>query len=268
MALVIVILFIIFIVVLTLLSYSAEDTARQNKIKFINQYLSRSLIIQENPTTDSYLINLPIEVFGLYRNEHQKYRVNFKLIYLEIRQGNFKMGKTHITYDLQELYIIFKQAVEEKIEPIIYINLRERRLRVYSDKNPKIGDIRYLKSLHNEFTNLDIDIQKLDKEIEKVESLIKAVQGSELYNYQINTYQKGLNLLMDSKSKAIIIKSKYFQFLRDRILSFYLDDVGFNMFNFEDKETNWEIKYKSFTEDYDLLKTMMEEYNKLKSDKV
>ena len=86
-----------------------------------------------------------------------------------------------------------------------------------------------------------------------------------MYQYQVETYQKGLNLLKQSHSKATGIRDEYLKFLRKYTLSFYLEDVEPTVFQTENKEIAWKAKYRLFKEDYDLLQSMISEYNKLKS---
>lgn len=234
------------------------------KLKFINNLLSKSLVVNENPTPDHYLINIPVKIYDLHTDQNGKYRVKFDLIYFQIVNSEFSIGDTNITYDLEQLYTIFKTTIQGKGKASISINFFPRKIRIYQDNNPRIAELRYLKALHKEFMDINLNIKNLDNEIRKIESLIKTIQESDLYKYQVNTYQKCLNLLISSKSKATEIKEEYFHFLRERTLNFYLEDIEPSLFKIEDKQINWEVKYKSFEEDYNLLKNMMEEYKQLK----
>lgn len=178
-------------------------------------------------------------------------------------KGEFSTGETVISYDLNDLYTIFETALQTE-EATIYINLLERKLTVYSEDSHKTNEFNRLKHLYGELKNVEHDLEKLNKEIAKVESLLNTIQTSELYQYQVKTYQRGLNLLKQSQVKATVVRDKYLKFLREYTLSFYLEDVESTVFQVENKEIAWEAKYRLFKEDYDLLQSMIEEYNKLK----
>ena len=136
---------------------------------------------------------------------------------------------------------------------------------IYEDNHARVTEIKYLKFFYNEVNNINDELKKMDAEITKLESFIKTIETSDIYNHQINTYQQSLNLLRDIKSKGIEIKEEYFHFLRERTLSFYVEDIEPDMFKVENQKINWEVKYQYFKEDYDFFTNMIEEYNNLKN---
>ena len=237
--------------------------ANQGKMEFISYWFSKSVIRLENPTPDLYIINIPIKIHNL-RFEQNIFKINFDLLYFQINQGNFTMGNTYISYNLFELFQIFLSSIRGKKEEI-FINFSTRKLFIYEDNHARVTEIKYLKFFYNEVNNINDELKKMDAEITKLESFIKTIETSDIYNHQINTYQQSLNLLRDIKSKGIEIKEEYFHFLRERTLSFYVEDIEPDMFKVENQKINWEVKYQYFKEDYDFFTNMIEEYNNLKN---
>ena len=260
-------LFLFILIVLLVVFFSPLFSSKKHaKLKLINSCIQKSLITTENPDSSFYCINIPIRIHNLHKNPSNGHtRVHFDLIYFSLFKGEFSTGETVISYDLNELYTIFKTAIRTK-KSTIYVNLTARNLTVFPEEDRKIHSFTILKHLYKELKNVEQDLEKLNKEIAKVESLLNAIKPSKLYQYQAETYQRGLNLLKQSQVKATGIRDEYLKFLREYTLSFYLEAVESIVFQAESKEIVWEAKYRLFKEDYDLLQSMIEEYKKLRSE--
>lgn len=262
----IVFVFIVIVVVLCL-SLTSKGGSRQGKIDLMNSILSRMLIRGEGSNAEYYIVNIPIRVHSLFHrnnNSSNELRVKFDSIYFEISKGIFNVGDSNIAYSFQELYSIFQQALKFGKSKIT-INWRARDLFVYVENHPRLLEAKYLKLLYEEFQDISSIIKDLEKEIAQVEAIIQTVKGSEIYDYQINRYKQGMKILRDSKLRAMEVKEEYFKFLRERTLSFYLEDVEPAVFKLKNQPLNWEAKYQHFHEDFDDLKNMVKEYNALKS---
>lgn len=177
--------------------------------------------------------------------------------------GEFSTGETVISYDLNELHTIFKDAIQNK-ESNIYINLTLRKLAVFPEDNHNIRNSTILRHLHKELKNVDQRLESLNREIAKVESLLSAIKLSNLYQYQFETYQRGLKLLQQSQIKANKIRDGYLKILREYLLSFYLVDVEPTVFQVESNEIVSETKYNLIKEDYYDLLQSVKEYRELK----
>ncbi len=177
--------------------------------------------------------------------------------------GELSTGETVISYDLNELHTIFKNAIQNK-ESNIYINLTLRKLAVFPEDNHNIRNSTILKHLYKELKNVDQQLESLNREITKVESLLSAIKLSNLYQYQSETYQRGLKLLQQSQIKVNRIRDGYLKILREYLLSFYLVDVEPTVFQVESDEIVSEAKYNLFKEDYYDLLQSMKEYRNLK----
>ena len=240
--------------------------AREDIVEFINFFLGNTLILGKNPQPDRYIINLPIKVYNLRSDPryNDTYRVDFDLIYFELNEGNFSSGYTRISYNLDKLFEIFQDSLQGE-NSVICVNLISRTLKIYFQKSSRLSEVSNIKQVHKDLTTIEPDIEALNKELAKVESLIKTIQSSELYQYQVSTYQRGLKLLKISLSKATKVRDGYLQFLKERTLGFYIEDIEPSVFQGKNKEIEWEKRYKAHKEDYDLLKSMIEEYKNLKS---
>jgi hypothetical protein len=237
----------------------------ETRIQFLNYWLSKALVRLPQLEPNLYLINIPIKISNLVVYEN-KCTVDFNLIFFRIDtdKDEFSMGDTNINYDLEELCNIFIEAIKGE-EAIMCINLSYRKVLVYSSDNYRIPEFRYLISLYKEFTNMNLnpEINKLNTEIKKVEPLVQIIQDSDVDQNKIDTYRRGLKLLKDSQSKAIKMKQEYFQFLKERTLNFYLEDLEAYILKIENQKINWQVKHKQFKEDYDSFKSMIKEYKKL-----
>ena len=179
----------------------------EKKINFISSFFSRCLIKTEVISPTSYCINIPIKIYNLHRISSDKpYRIHFDLIYFDFTNGEFSTGDTKISYSVDELYSIFKKAVRDN-KATISINLIPRILLILPITDPKLEVLDKLKILNKESKEIANEIKNINFELGKIESLIKTVQKSELYNYQVATYEKGLLLLKNSQSKAIFMQS-------------------------------------------------------------
>lgn len=235
----------------------------ESQIQFLNYWLSKTFVRLPKTDPNLYLINLPVKISNL-RVYENSCNVDFSLIYFKIHKGEFSMGDTNISYNLKELFDIFIQAIKGE-DSIICINFSSRKVFVYSSENYRVAEFRHLISLYKEFMNIDSDIQNLNNEIKKVESLAQVIQNSDAHQHQLVIYRKGLRILEESRLKAIGIREEYFQFLKERTLNLYVDDLEPDMFKVENQKINWEVKHQHFKEDYDFFKTMIQEYNKLKN---
>ena len=140
-----------------------------------------------------------------------------------------------------------------------------RKLAFFPEDNHNIRNSTILKHLYKELKNVDQKLESLNKEIAKVESLLSAIKLSNLYQYQSEIYQRGLNLLQQSQIKANGIRDGYLKILSEYLLSFYLVDVEPTVFQqVESDEIASEAKYNLFKEDYYDLLQSMKEYRKLK----
>lgn len=263
-------LFLFILIVLLVFLYSPLVSSRPRykkptKLELINNYLPKSIITTENPEPDFYCINIPIRIYNLYKDpSNGRARVHFDLLYFSLFKGEFSTGESVISYDLNELYTIFQKAVQTK-ESTISVNWTPRKLTVFTEDTYKIHNFNVLKNLYKEQKNVEQDLEKLNREIAKVESLLSAIETSNLYQYQAGIYQRGLGLLKQSQAKANGIRDEYLKILREYTLSFYLEDIESTVFQAESNEIAWETKYRLFREDYDLLQSMIAEYKKLSS---
>ncbi|MDH6066980.1 hypothetical protein NWP26_06860 [Chrysosporum ovalisporum APH033B] len=237
-------------------------TDSETSVKFINYWLPKSLVRLVEIDPNLYVINIPLKIDDL-KVYGDRSTINFDLIYFKIHQGEFTMGDTNINYNLKELFEIFVESIIG-IGSTIFVNMIPRRL-IISNNNYRITEISYLKTLYKEFVNMNSEINNLDSEIQKIESLTQVIKDSDAHQHQLVTYKKGLKILKDSRLKAIEIREEYFQFLKERTLNFYLEDLEPDMFKVENKKINWEVKHQNFKEDYDFFKTMIQEYKKLKN---
>lgn len=255
---------VLFIIVVVFLILNSDS--RDSKIKLINSLLPRTLIRGEDARAEYYILNIPIRAHSpFYRNNNSnnELRIKFTTVYFEISNGQFNMGESNIAYGLNELYGIFKKALNHGNEKIS-INWRTRDLFIYSEEHPRVSEAKYLKLLFSEYQSVSTIVDDLNKEIYQTKKLIETIKDSELYDYQADTYQKGLKILHDSKSRAVEVKEEYSRFLKERTLSFYLEDVEPTVFKLKNSRLNWEEQYQYFNEDFQDLKDMIGEYKQLK----
>lgn len=239
-------------------------SSTSGRIKFLEQCLEYCFIRTLDPSPDYYYFHIPIQIHGLFRDSYTKLpRVYIDLIYFSLIDGEFNQSQKTITYDLKELYEIFWDTFQGKT-PIMYVSMGQNNLILLNESDFRVEQLKSLRKISDELEQVKKDSSNLKEEISKTKALIQTLEISDIYKDKVNLYQKGLKLLEKSKMKADFVIQEYQKFLKEYILNFYIADLEPELFKVQDKSINWMGRYEIFKDDYLMLKTMMQEYEKLK----
>ena len=234
----------------------------KQRINYIESYLEQCFIRTLKPQPDYYYFHIPTKIYDLFTIDSKK-RVKFDLVYFQLVDGEFKESRKTIAYDLEELYLIFwdnQQGVKTKI----YVDWGENALILLDDNSPKINDLKTIKNIQEELNQVQKDQKTVSAELSKTESLIKTLETSEIYKSKVPLYKRAMELLSQSEAKATFVVEEYTKFLKDYVLDFYLNDIEPSFLKGQTQELSWIGKYKHFKEDYEMLQSMIQEYDKLK----
>lgn len=230
--------------------------------EFIESYLHRCFIRTLEPKTDYYYIHIPTKIYKIY-TEHSKYRIKLGLIYFSLINGEFREDYKTINYDLEELYLIFWDNIKG-VKTKMYVSWGENALVIVDENSKKIDELYRIRQIKEEIDQVKKDRESVDKELSKIESLIKTLETSDLYKSKVDIYKRATTMLQESKEKAIFVVEEYTKFLKDYVLEFYLTDIEPSFLQGKTNELEWTERYKVFQDDYMMLKSMIQEYDKLK----
>jgi lipopolysaccharide export LptBFGC system permease protein LptF len=234
----------------------------KQRINYIESYLEQCFIRTLEPRADYYYFHIPTKIYDLYTIDSKK-RIKLDLVYFRLVDGEFKEGRKTITYDLEELYLIFWDN-QRGVTTKIYVEWGENALILLDDNSPKTDDLKTMKNIQEELNQVRKDQKTVNAELSKTESLIKTLETSEIYKSKVPMYKRAMELLSQSEAKATFVIEEYTKFLKDYVLDFYLNDIEPSFLKGQTQELSWIGKYKHFKEDYEMLQSMIQEYDKLK----
>jgi hypothetical protein len=117
----------------------------KQRINYIESYLEQCFIRTLEPRADYYYFHIPTKIYDLYTIDSKK-RIKLDLVYFRLVDGEFKEGRKTITYDLEELYLIFWDN-QRGVTTKIYVEWGENALILLDDNSPKTDDLKTMKNI-------------------------------------------------------------------------------------------------------------------------